>query len=72
LKKLEGNFGSDVLSYFLFLKWMLLINLPTVMLTLGFVFVPQVLHRVTSNHTDGYYGHFGGWDLFTGEVRDSV
>lgn len=45
LKKIEGQFGSGVLSYFLFLKWLLFINIPTVLLTLGFLFVPQLLFQ---------------------------
>jgi hypothetical protein len=37
MKKVEGNFGTGVSSYFLFLKWIFLLNIPVFILTFGFV-----------------------------------
>ena len=70
LKKIEGNFGTDVLSYFVFLKWLLLINIPTLLLTLGFLVVPQILFRWYQQEPRGfvYNEAFTGMELLTGAV----
>ena len=70
LKKIEGNFGTDVLSYFVFLKWLLLINIPTLLLTVGFILVPQFLFRWFQQDPTGYpkYHDFTGLELLTGAV----
>ena len=70
LKKIEGNFGTDVLSYFVFLKWLLLINIPTLLLTLGFLVVPQILFRWYQQEPRGYVYNeaFTGMELLTGAV----
>lgn len=69
MKKIEGNFGSDVLSYFLFLKWLLVINIPTLFLTVGFIVIPQLLHRWFQQEPSGYLSQrsFTGLELLTGE-----
>ncbi|XP_076455545.1 transmembrane channel-like protein 5 [Babylonia areolata] len=68
MKKIEGNFGTDVLSYFLFLKWLLLINIPTLLLTLGFIVVPQILFRWFQQEHPGFDTNedFTGLELLTG------
>lgn len=68
LKKIEGNFGTDVLSYFVFLKWLLLLNIPTLLLTVGFIVVPQVLFRWFQQNPKGYVSaeDFTGVELLTG------
>nr|KAG5713894.1 hypothetical protein BaRGS_024521 [Batillaria attramentaria] len=68
LKRIEGRFGSGVLSYFLFLKWMLFINIPTVLLTTGFVCVPQLLFRWLQQNPSGFVNNtaFTGMELLTG------
>lgn len=42
-KEIEGSFGNGVLSYFTFLKWLLLLNIYVFTLTLSFVIIPQAL-----------------------------
>ncbi|XP_050391672.1 transmembrane channel-like protein 5 isoform X1 [Patella vulgata] len=54
LKLIEGHFGTGVTSYFLFLKWLFLINIPVFFLTLGFVVLPQVLYRWYEHIPTGY------------------
>ena len=44
LKKIEGHFGTGVTSYFLFLKWIFLINIPIFILTFSFIVIPQILY----------------------------
>lgn len=68
LKRIEGHFGTGVLSYFVFLKWLLFINIPTVLLTLGFICVPQLLHRWLQQEPAGYINNtdFTGLELLTG------
>ncbi|KAL8607362.1 hypothetical protein ACOMHN_039512 [Nucella lapillus] len=68
LKKIEGNFGTDVLSYFVFLKWLLLINIPTLLLTVGFMVVPQILFRWFQQDHTGYISSesFTGLEFLTG------
>ncbi|CAG5116998.1 unnamed protein product [Candidula unifasciata] len=45
LKTIEGCFGTSVVSYFIFLKWMLLVNIPIFMLTFAFLVIPHILFR---------------------------
>lgn len=42
-KEIEGSFGNGVLSYFTFLKWLLLLNVYIFILILCFVIIPQSL-----------------------------
>lgn len=77
MKKIEGNFGTGVSSYFLFLKWIFLLNIPVFILTFGFVVLPQILFRyhppgttpvdnsTTHNYTS-YHASFSGGELLTG------
>ncbi|ESO89005.1 hypothetical protein LOTGIDRAFT_228947 [Lottia gigantea] len=75
LKLIEGHFGTGVTSYFLFLKWLFLINIPVFLLTLGFVVLPQVLYRWLKQDPPGYiepsenstYVSFTGIELLTGQ-----
>ncbi|XP_038063713.1 transmembrane channel-like protein 7 [Patiria miniata] len=43
LKEVEGKFGTAVVSYFVFLKWMLFLNIYIFVLMFGFVIIPQVI-----------------------------
>ncbi|XP_041364901.1 transmembrane channel-like protein 7 [Gigantopelta aegis] len=67
LKKIEGHFGTSVLSYFLFLKWLFLINIPIFLVTFGFVVLPRVLQRWFEDTPAGYpNASFTGVELLTG------
>nr|XP_054762398.1 transmembrane channel-like protein 7 [Lytechinus pictus]XP_054762399.1 transmembrane channel-like protein 7 [Lytechinus pictus] len=64
IKKIEGNFGSGVTSYFLLLKWLLLLNIPVFLLTFGFVTTPQLIYEPSARYP--HSENFSGWDLLTG------
>jgi hypothetical protein len=76
MKKIEGHFGTGVTSYFLFLKWIFVLNIIVFTLTtLGFVVVPQVLYRYYQKDPSGYQTPantstvtFTGEELLTGGV----
>uniref|UniRef100_T1GQ43 TMC domain-containing protein n=1 Tax=Megaselia scalaris TaxID=36166 RepID=T1GQ43_MEGSC len=44
LKKIEGNFGTGVVAYFLFLRWLMVLNLVIFSLILIFVVIPQIVY----------------------------
>ncbi|KAL4239335.1 Transmembrane channel-like protein 5 [Mactra antiquata] len=68
MKKIEGHFGTGVLSYFLFLKWLFYINIPVFVLTFGFVILPQILYRHIALEGKAYQQNvsFTGKELLTG------
>lgn len=43
LKKIEGNFGTGVVAYFLFLRWLMFLNLAIFVLIFSFVVIPQIV-----------------------------
>lgn len=67
LKKIEGNFGSGVGSFFQFLRTIFILNFCIAIISIAFIVVPQMLHmhqsNVTEEHADFYWG-----DIFTGTV----
>ncbi|GFN96368.1 transmembrane channel-like protein [Plakobranchus ocellatus] len=66
---IEGCFGTSVASYFIFLKWVLLMNIPIFMLTFAFLVIPQILYRYYQAEPTGYGGNtesFTGIELLTG------
>lgn len=73
MKRIEGHFGTGVTSYFLFLKWIFLLNIPVFTLTFGFVVIPQILYRYYLKDPTGYSWpvnktavSFTGEELLTG------
>ncbi|KAG2455945.1 TMC5 protein, partial [Polypterus senegalus] len=62
LKDIGGKFGSSILSYFLFIKWLLMFSIFSFLVNFGFITVPQLLDRDTVNN-----GTFKGLELLTGE-----
>lgn len=68
MKKIEGHFGTGVLSYFMFLKWLFYINIPVFVLTFGFIILPQILykHLVQEGKAYNQTEAFTGKELLTG------
>jgi len=64
LKAVEGKFGSGVLSYFKFLRWLFLLDVFISLLVLGFLLVPQVLYSPSSESNKQ---SFTGVELLSGE-----
>lgn len=53
LKTIEGNFGTGVVAYFLFLRWLMFLNLAIFVLILSFVVIPQtILEEPTDRDCD--------------------
>ena len=49
LKEVEGNFGSGVVSYFIFLRWLFLMNLIIFLMWFGLVVIPQLVWVAGTN-----------------------
>ncbi|NXS80621.1 TMC5 protein, partial [Erpornis zantholeuca] len=60
LKMIGAEFGTSVLSYFVFLKWLLNFNLFSFLINFGFLTIPQFLAAEPNNLS------FTGLELFTG------
>ncbi|NXB30117.1 TMC5 protein, partial [Eulacestoma nigropectus] len=60
LKIIGAEFGTSVLSYFVFLKWLLNFNLFSFLINFGFITIPQSLAAEPNNLS------FTGLELFTG------
>ncbi|XP_054739156.1 transmembrane channel-like protein 7 [Anastrepha obliqua] len=43
LKQIEGHFGSGVVAYFIFLRWLFYLNCATFLLIVIFVIIPNIL-----------------------------
>ncbi|KAM8998982.1 transmembrane channel-like protein 6 [Sarcophilus harrisii] len=64
LKQISGQFGSSVLSYFLFLKTLVSFNILLLLLLLPFIVAVQVAFPPTSESSN--FQSFTGLELFTG------
>lgn len=42
LKKIEGNFGTGVVAFFLFVKWLMFLNLIITLMIVSFIFLPAI------------------------------
>ncbi|KAK3552740.1 hypothetical protein QTP86_022150 [Hemibagrus guttatus] len=62
LKEIGGRFGTSVLSYFHFLKWLLLFNIISLLINFSFITIPQIVHSPNITHTV----NFRGLELLTG------
>lgn len=49
-----GHFGSGVVSYFIFLRWLFLVNLLCVVIWASFVCVPQFVWRATPEGQEAF------------------
>ncbi|VEN60992.1 unnamed protein product [Callosobruchus maculatus] len=64
LKKIEGNFGSGVGSFFKFLRWIFILNSVISIVSFAFVVLPQITYSGDVNATtEDFHWH----DVFTGE-----
>lgn len=43
LKEIEGNFGTGVVTFFLFVKWLMLLNLCVTVLVIVFILLPTLI-----------------------------
>ena len=48
MKEVEGHFGTSVVSYFIFLRWLFVMNFILVLFWLGFIVVPQIIWEANS------------------------
>ncbi|XP_075422168.1 transmembrane channel-like protein 5 isoform X1 [Ascaphus truei] len=60
LKVIGGNFGTSILSYFIFLKWLLTFNIFSFMVNFSFITIPQFIDMDPNNLS------FTGLELLTG------
>ncbi|XP_054698474.1 transmembrane channel-like protein 5 isoform X2 [Grus americana] len=60
LKIIGANFGTSVLSYFIFLKWLLNFNIFSFLINFSFITIPQFIAAEPNNLS------FTGLELFTG------
>ncbi|KAK2167313.1 hypothetical protein NP493_1280g00011 [Ridgeia piscesae] len=73
LKTIEGNFGTGVTSYFQFLKWLFLFNIPTFLIIFFFVIVPQLLWHDWFKRTELYFGSYTNHTVnLIGDARYSM
>ncbi|XP_019614772.1 PREDICTED: transmembrane channel-like protein 5 [Branchiostoma belcheri] len=63
LKKIEGFFGTGILSYFIFLKTLFLLNVPLFVLSFGFITIPQLVYQPSPTVNNA---SFTGIELLTG------
>ncbi|XP_014259637.1 transmembrane channel-like protein 7 [Cimex lectularius] len=49
LRAIEGNFGTGVVAFFFFIKWLMFLNLTITVLIVCFIIVPTLLMKETEN-----------------------
>ncbi|XP_072548999.1 transmembrane channel-like protein 5 isoform X2 [Salminus brasiliensis] len=62
LKEIGGRFGTSVVSYFHFLKWLLMFNVFSLLINFCFITIPQIVHLPNITHPIS----FRGLELLTG------
>ncbi|XP_063286399.1 transmembrane channel-like protein 5 [Pelobates fuscus] len=60
LKVIEGKFGTSILSYFIFLRWLLAFNIFSFIINFSFITIPQFFDMSQNNLS------FSGLELLTG------
>lgn len=45
MKRIEGHFGSTVGTYFKFLRWLFIVNIILLIITFGFIVIPQIIYN---------------------------
>ncbi|KFM77781.1 hypothetical protein X975_00999, partial [Stegodyphus mimosarum] len=66
IKNIQGQFGSGVASYFIFVRWLLYINLCNFFLLLLFVLIPQFIYESSEKDIHNSSVPFAPEDLLTG------
>jgi hypothetical protein len=66
MKEVGGKFGTGVLSYFKFLKWLLMFNIFSFLVNFGFITIPQLIYHPTPDIPAGV--SFKGLEILTGAV----
>ncbi|XP_073326662.1 transmembrane channel-like protein 5 [Pagrus major] len=64
IKEVGGRFGTSVLSYFLFLRWLLMFNIFSFLVNFGFITIPLLVYDPTPNVTANV--SFRGLEILTG------
>ncbi|XP_068607057.1 transmembrane channel-like protein 5 [Brachionichthys hirsutus] len=64
MKEIGGKFGTSVLTYFLFLKWLLMFNVFSFLINFGFITVPLLVYDLSPNVPVGV--SFRGLEILTG------
>lgn len=62
MKEIGGQFGTSVLSYFMFLKWLLMFNIFSFLINFGFITIPLLVYNTTPNQNVS----FRGLEILTG------
>ena len=53
MKEVEGHFGTSVVSYFIFLRFLFVMNLVIFALWFGFVVVPAIVYNQVRDNFGG-------------------
>ncbi|XP_049781424.1 transmembrane channel-like protein 7 isoform X1 [Schistocerca cancellata] len=72
LKKIEGNFGTGVVSYFLFVKWLMFLNCVIFFFLFCFVVLPQLLVRPEDTSNCDGYNSSSSFNVSTSEASVNV
>ncbi|XP_037108128.1 transmembrane channel-like protein 5 [Syngnathus acus] len=64
MKEIGGRFGTSVLTYFLFLKWLLIFNIFSFLVNFGFITIPLLVYDLSPNFPPNV--SFRGLEILTG------
>ncbi|XP_029293700.1 transmembrane channel-like protein 5 [Cottoperca gobio] len=64
MKEIGGTFGTSVLSYFVFLKWLLMFNIFSFLVNFGFITIPLLVYDPSPNIPPNV--SFRGLEILTG------
>ncbi|XP_026214685.1 transmembrane channel-like protein 5 [Anabas testudineus] len=64
MKEISGKFGTSVLSYFVFLKWLLMFNIFSFLINFGFITIPLLVYDPLPNIPPNV--SFRGLEILTG------